>query len=76
MYWLLLLTLVTAACWYLALTRSSKPYLRDRRLTPFRLTDQEEQDFHQGVRQVAALTGAIFLTVCLVIALVFTLLRS
>ena len=67
--WLVLIS-VTAACWYLALTTPGKPYPRDWRLREFKLTPQEEQDFHVSVRKVLALSGAIFFSVCLILALV------
>jgi hypothetical protein len=72
MFWSLL-TLLTAACWYLALTKRRSRYPRDLRLKPFDLTEQEEQEFQGGVRRVLSLTGAIFFSVCLIIALVFAL---
>jgi len=46
---------------------------RDWRLKPFHLNRQEEQDFHVSMRRVVALTCAIFLTVCLCLALIFAL---
>jgi hypothetical protein len=69
MVWALLISL-TAACWYLALSKPNSRYPRDWRLKPFDLTEPEEQEFHGSVRKVVALTGAIFFSVCLVIALV------
>lgn len=72
MFWLLLI-LLTVVCWYLALSKPSGTYPRDWRLKPFHLKAEEEQDFHVSVRQVLALTGAIFFSVCLVIALIVTI---
>jgi hypothetical protein len=72
MFWLVLI-LLTAVCWYLALSKPSEIYQRDWRLKPFHLKAEEEQDFHVGVRQVVAFTGAIFFSVCLVIALIVTI---
>jgi len=46
---------------------------RDWRLKPFQLNRQEEQDFHVSMRRVVALTCAIFLTVCLCLALILAL---
>jgi hypothetical protein len=72
MLWALLI-LLTAACWYLALNKRRSRYPRDWRLKAFDLTDLEGHEFQAGVRQVLALTGAIFFSVCLIIALVFAL---
>lgn len=69
MFWLVLISL-TVACWYFALKTPTTPYLRDWRLKPFHLAPEEEQDFHKSVRKTLALTGAIFFSVCILIALV------
>ena len=69
MFWLVLICL-TVLCWYPALTKPAGAYQRDWRLKPFQLNAQEEGDFHLGVRKVVALTGAIFFSVCLVIAVI------
>jgi hypothetical protein len=76
MRYTLLLALITAACWYFALTKSSSRYARDWRLRPFHLSDKEEQEFHGGVRKVVALTCAIFFSVCLIISFVVALVRQ
>jgi len=75
MFWLVLIS-ITAACWYFALTTPSRSYPRDWRLKSFHLSPQEEHDFHVSVRKVLALTGAIFLSVCFLISLAFTLLSG
>ena len=67
---------ITAACWYFALTMPAKSYPRDWRLKEFHLTPQEEQDFHKSTRKVVALTGAIFFSGCLILALVLALVRD
>jgi hypothetical protein len=54
----------------LALSKPKSHYRRDWRLKPFDLTEEEEQEFHGGVRKVVALTCAIFFSVCLITALV------
>ncbi len=67
---------LTAACWYLALKTPAGSYPRDWRLKPFHLRREEEQDFHISVRKVLALTGAIFFSVCLIIAVVVAVFRK
>jgi hypothetical protein len=67
------LFLLAIICWYLALTKPHHRYPRDWRLKPFDLTEQEEQDFHRGTRQVIALTCAIFFSVLLILALILHL---
>ena len=69
MGWVLLIIL-TAGSWYLALTPPGSSYPRDWRLKWLHLSAQEEQDFHVAVRKVVALVSAIVFSVLLVIAVV------
>jgi hypothetical protein len=58
-----------------SLTKRATLYPRDWRLKNLHLTQQEESEFKAGTRQVIALTCAIFFSVCLLIALIFTILQ-